>query len=72
MKALKCDRCGAFFEEKELWKKETENLLREHRVCTFDERYKQFETVDLCPICLGSFAVWWSCPMNVPEVSPDV
>ena len=49
-KALKCDRCGQFYD---LFKE-----IREYRIINFSELKKNEKYVDLCPDCYEIFTKW--------------
>ena len=69
MDAQKCDRCGDFYDDSSFQGRKIKNIKQS--VCIYSETYGRYTKMDLCPICLESFAVWWNCPMNAPEVTPN-
>lgn len=59
-KALKCDRCGQFYD-----------LLtepRNYRIRDFSELYKYEKYVDICPDCYETFVKWLTGKREQEEV----
>lgn len=59
-KALKCDRCGQFYD---LFKE-----IREYRIMNFSESHMNEKYVDLCPDCYETFVKWLTGKREYEEV----